>query len=101
VSHKKKQVRAAFRDAVFRRDGYRCVLCHMSAVDAHHITDRHVLPNGGYVPANGISLCADCHVKAESFHARGQAEPGYAPHELYAAIGSTYEAAYRASLNGP
>lgn len=26
-------------------------------LDAHHITDRNEMPNGGYVPENGISLC--------------------------------------------
>ena len=98
MSQKKKKVRTDFRDAVFDRDGHRCVLCGLPAVDAHHITDRNLMPNGRYVAENGISLCAACHEKAESFHARGVAEPGYAPDNLYTAIGSSYEAAHQASL---
>jgi hypothetical protein len=100
VSRKKKQVRADFRNIVFRRDGHRCVKCGLPAADAHHITDRNLMPNGGYVAENGISLCLSCHAKAESFHALGVAEPGYAPSDLYAAIRSSYEAAYQASLAG-
>jgi 5-methylcytosine-specific restriction endonuclease McrA len=99
MSRKKKQVRSDFRDAVFKRDGCCCVLCGGLALDAHHITDRNEMPNGGYVPENGISLCASCHPRAESLHATGSAEPGYAPEDLYAAIGSSYELAYQASLS--
>ena len=59
----KKSIRETFRNAVFERDGYRCVMCGKTSkevkLDAHHIEDRHGMPNGGYVPENGISLC-DC-----------------------------------------
>src|SRR5215203_1562865 len=85
----KKQLRAAFRKAVFQRDRYRCVTCgkpgkdrqggeahkqfhshpadrDLVCLDAHHITDRHEMPNGGYVAENGITLCDDgCHLLAE------------------------------------
>ena len=45
----KKQIRAEFRDAVFGRDGHRCVICEREAVDAHHGREirepnREVLP---------------------------------------------------------
>jgi hypothetical protein len=117
----KKQVRAAFRSAVFGRDGYRCVMCArpgrdrqggdghrafhrhttesaLVPLDAHHITDRNEMPNGGYVLANGISLCdAGCHALAEAFHQTGTPYPGYSPDELYARIGSSHEVAVRAS----
>src|SRR5690606_29600 len=97
---------AEFRNAVFQRDGYRCVMCgHQSSpekaeeeLDAHHITDRNEMPNGGYVPENGISLCkVNCHMKAEAHHRGEKTEPGFSPAELYAKIGSSYELAIQAS----
>lgn len=97
MSAKKKKVRAAFRDAVFGRDGGRCACCGAPAVDPHHITDRSLMPHGGYVAENGISLCAACHELAEAFHATGTAHPGYAPEDLYARIGSSEEQARAAS----
>lgn len=105
MSAKKKQVRAAFRSAVFTRDGYSCRCCGFKSspakaedeLDAHHITDRTEMPNGGYVAENGISVCATCHEKAETHH-RGEPVPaGYSPPELYAKIGSSYERAVKAS----
>lgn len=109
MSTKKKQIRSAFRKAVFERDGYKCAMCgHAPSkeewevepppLDAHHVSDRNEMPNGGYVKENGISLCAPCHVKAEEFHNTGTAHPGYAPEDLYAKIGSSYEKAHAASL---
>ena len=90
----KKQIRAAFRKAVFERDQYRCAKCGASdELDAHHITDRSEMPDGGYVVENGISLCKDCHWKAEQFHATGSAVKGYAPDNLYRIIGSSREQA--------
>ena len=118
---RKKTVRSAFRAAVLGRDGYRCVVCgkvgrdrqggdghvrfHPAAplaslvpLDAHHITDRQLLPNGGSVPENGITLCDDeCHRLAELFHETGIPHPGFAPADLYARIGSSHEEALRAS----
>ena len=109
----KKQVRAAFRDAVFKRDGYKCLMCGKKAdpkspedvLDAHHIQDRHLFPNGGYVKENGISLCKhgtdkqeSCHEKAELWHASSHNDfhVGFLPHDLYAKIGSSYEKAQEA-----
>jgi 5-methylcytosine-specific restriction endonuclease McrA len=97
MSQKKKQVRAAFRDAVFGRDGHRCRMCGEPAADAHHITDRTEMPHGGYVAENGISLCEGCHELAEALHATGTAHPGYAPDDLYSRIGSSHEQAVAAS----
>lgn len=105
MSQQKKQVRRRFREAVFARDGYGCVCCGFqsaperaaSELDAHHITDRTEMPNGGYVPENGVSLCEECHWKAEAFH-RGEPTPdGYSPDELYQRISSDREAAWAAS----
>jgi 5-methylcytosine-specific restriction endonuclease McrA len=65
MSRKKKRVRQQFRNAVFVRDAGRCRVCGALAVDAHHIVNRNEMPDGGYVPTNGIALCASCHRKAE------------------------------------
>ena len=46
-------------------------------LDAHHITDRTEIINQGYVPENGITVCDDCHMKAEVFHIKGSCEKGY------------------------
>lgn len=89
----KKSIRADFRNAVFERDKYQCVKCgkkpDVDELDAHHITDRNEMPNGGYVKENGISLCKDCHWKAEQFHRTGKAAEGFSPSDLYDAIGSS------------
>lgn len=97
----KKQIRQAFRDAVFNRAGHKCQKCGTTdgKLDAHHITDRSEMPNGGYVPENGISLCEPCHALAEVWHASGQtrSEAGYHPDDLYKIIGSSWEIAWKAS----
>lgn len=103
MSSDKKLTRQRFRDSVFERDGHKCKACGWSLItpetplDAHHITDRNLMPNGGYVKENGISLCPGCHLKAEHFHSFGVAHPGFAPEDLYAMIGSSHEQAVRAS----
>ena len=49
MSGKKKLIRQNFRDSVFRRDGNKCVLCGQTEnLDVHHITDRNLMPFGGY-----------------------------------------------------
>lgn len=101
----KKQVRANFRNATYKRDGYKCRGCGFGSnpqmaeldLDAHHITDRNDMPNGGYVKENGISLCEECHKKAEEFHSTGVSVPGFSPEELYEKIGSSKEKAIEAS----
>jgi hypothetical protein len=58
--------RDQFREAVFARDGHKCVHCGKPGVDAHHIIERRLFPNGGYYLNNGVTLCADCHLAAEA-----------------------------------
>lgn len=54
-----------FRNAVFERDGHKCVLCGDPAVDAHHILERRLFADGGYYLYNGASVCGQCHIKCE------------------------------------
>ena len=100
MSDRKKQIRAAFRQAVFDRDNHRCKVCRepdAGSHDAHHITDRTLMPNGGYVKENGITLCPPCHEKAEEFHRTGTAILDFAPGDLYALIKSSHDLAIKAS----
>jgi 5-methylcytosine-specific restriction endonuclease McrA len=65
-SRAKSQVREAFRCAVFKRDGYKCVFCNITEhLDAHHIINRNLMPDGGYVLDNGVTLCELHHLMAE------------------------------------
>lgn len=58
--------RDEFRQAVFERDGHKCIACGHPAQDAHHILERRLWPDGGYYLNNGASLCGKCHIKAET-----------------------------------
>lgn len=79
--------RDQFREAVFERDGNRCVVCGRSSthpywkpggviqypLDAHHIMERRLWPDGGYYLDNGVTVCSSssnefresCHLQAE------------------------------------
>ena len=93
---RKKAIRASFRDAVFSRDGHKCVMCPGNEhLDAHHITDRNDMPNGGYVADNGITLCPNCHLEAEVY--KDTQNPAFSPDRLYKLIGSSRQAALQAS----
>lgn len=103
MSSDKKKVREAFRNAVFSRDGHKCRVCGKSGIplDAHHIVDRTLMPNGGYVKENGITLCnvaGGCHEKAEAWSPFVE-EIAYdwSPEALYILVGSSYEKASKAS----
>jgi hypothetical protein len=58
--------RDEFREAVFKRDNYKCVMCLKSAIDAHHIIERRLFSDGGYYINNGVSVCEEHHLAAES-----------------------------------
>lgn len=58
--------RDKFREAVFARDDYKCVVCKDPAADAHHIIERRLWPDGGYYLDNGASVCEYCHLACES-----------------------------------
>ena len=109
----KKDVRADFRNAVFSRDHYSCVVCGkkwspadaapaLGRMNAHHITDRSLMPGGGYVKENGVTVCDgenSCHMKCEQFHISGGQlwEEGLHPEDLYRKIGSSRDLAEQAS----
>jgi 5-methylcytosine-specific restriction endonuclease McrA len=97
----KKQIRENFRNKVFERDHHKCVFCDIKHdLDAHHITDRNEMPNGGYIIENGITVCPDHHLLCEKFHISGGVEwkPGYHPDDLYKKIGSSKELAIKIDL---
>lgn len=96
----KKEIRANFRNSVFKRDNNKCMLCGRTDVklDAHHITNRNEMLNGGYVTSNGITLCDDgengCHYKVEAFYDSEEmiedTHNELHPYNLYKLIGSSY-----------
>lgn len=57
--------RDCFRESVFARDSYKCVICAKPAKYAHHIIERRLFPDGGYYIDNGASLCEKHHIEAE------------------------------------
>lgn len=64
--------RDEFREGVFKRDGYRCVFCGKKAeetpegkLDAHHILERRLWPDGGYYLENGATVCEEHHLQCE------------------------------------
>lgn len=96
----KKEIRNEFRNSVFKRDNFTCKVCgvkrNIDDLDAHHITDRSEMPNGGYVKENGITVCKkDCHFKVEWFHITEGEEwnEGLHPNDLYNIIGSSKDLA--------
>ena len=57
--------RDQFKQQVFKRDDSKCVFCEQPAVDAHHIIDRSLFPDGGYYVNNGASVCEHHHMECE------------------------------------
>jgi len=95
-----KRWRKAFNDGCLERDGHKCVFCDITDnLDVHHITDRHEIPNGGYVLSNGITVCPEHHLKCEEYHMNGTCEKNFTPNALYIKINSTFETAFNDSLN--
>ena len=57
--------RQDFKKLVFQRDKMKCIFCTKDAVDAHHILDRKLFPDGGYYLDNGASVCEAHHWDCE------------------------------------
>ena len=97
-----KRWRKQFNEDCLERDGHKCVFCDVTEdLDVHHITDRHEMPNGGYVMSNGITLCKQHHMMAEEYHMSNgeKCTEGMFPIDLYVKIGTTYEIAIIDSKN--
>lgn len=60
--------REEFKKLVFGRTNGKCCVpgCGCDAVDAHHIMNRHLWDDGGYILSNGAALCAKHHLEAEN-----------------------------------
>lgn len=61
-----------FREGVFARDNHKCVFCGKKAadtpegkLDAHHILERRLWPDGGYYLENGATVCEAHHLMCE------------------------------------
>ena len=57
--------REGFGEAVRSRDRGLCVACGKPGMDAHHIVERKLWPDGGYYLGNGALVCEGCHLEAE------------------------------------
>lgn len=95
-----KRWRKQFNEDCLKRDKNQCVFCDIvEGLDVHHITDRHDMPNGGYVLTNGVTVCGEHHLMCEEYHMSGQPIDGFHPDDLYLKIGSSYEKAHKDSEN--
>jgi 5-methylcytosine-specific restriction endonuclease McrA len=58
-----------WREAVFKRDGYKCQKCGSSEkLQAHHVKPFINNPHLVVVLDNGITLCEDCHRDVDDIH---------------------------------
>lgn len=120
---RKKLFRKNFREGTFKRDQHTCKVCgrrfqpsqtdpSLGLMNAHHIWPREDMPNGGYVPENGITVCdtkampgqKSCHEQVEEALAnyRSSARGRYPrmdlyPPNLYKLVGSDFERAREAA----
>jgi len=62
------QNRKKFRESVFSRDNNECVVpwCDNESDDAHHVIERELWKDGGYILNNGASVCNKHHKYAEN-----------------------------------
>ena len=72
MAEPKLLTRDHFREGVFARDGNACVFCGKTAaqtpegkLDAHHILERRLWPDGGYYLENGATVCEAHHLECE------------------------------------
>jgi len=71
----KQQNRNKFRESCLERDNGKCVVpwCDKEAVDVHHIIERSLWSDGGYIKPNGASVCSHHHKHAEETYIPPQA----------------------------
>lgn len=66
VNNTQYMSRDEFREGVFKRDSYKCIVCGQPAKDAHHLIERRLFGESqGYFIDNGVSLCETHHIEAE------------------------------------
>lgn len=60
--------RQSFRTSVFEREDNQCIVpwCDEDADDAHHIIERDLWSDGGYILQNGVGVCNHHHQYAEA-----------------------------------
>lgn len=57
-----------WRDAVFKRDGYKCVMCGAGGrLEADHIEPVATNPEKRHEASNGRTLCVPCHKKTPTY----------------------------------
>lgn len=63
-----------WRQSVFRRDRYTCVICHRSGVtiNADHIKPFSLYPELRLELSNGRTLCKPCHIKTDTWGRKGK-----------------------------
>jgi hypothetical protein len=62
VERRNSLLEGAWREFVLERDGYQCQKCGATKrLHAHHLRHYATFPAGRFDPANGITLCVDCH----------------------------------------
>lgn len=89
-----KILRQKFNEDCLKRDKHKCAICGESKVlEVHHITNRHIMPNGGYTKYNGITLCPNHHWDAEAVLNGTIVDSNFSPDNLYKLISSSYELA--------
>ena len=88
-----------FNTDVSTRDGPSCRKCGAAPpLFIHQITSTQLMPHGGLVPENGITLCRGCLGKAELLNSIGTAALDYMPVALYRLIGGSKGAAVLADI---
>ena len=101
MSNRKRLIRLSFNEVCLARDNHKCVMCGVEDVplDVHHVVNRNDMPKGGYVKENGISLCDECHIKAEDTYFARVVHEDFLVDKLYEKIGSSLNEAILASVN--
>lgn len=74
---KNSQEYKTWRDSVFKRDNFTCILCYRRSgkgqkvvINADHIKPFSLFPELRFVVRNGRTLCVDCHRKTDTFAGR-------------------------------
>lgn len=57
--------REIMKELTFHRDGNKCVVCGAIGIDAHHILERRLWPDGGYYLDNLATVCEEHHLARE------------------------------------